>query len=144
MTFKTNIVQTGNNTGIAVSEQVLEALGGGKKPLVVVTLNGYSYRSAVGKMGSTFMIGLSAENRKNAGVAGGDVVEVNLEIDTAPRTVVIPTDLQAAFDESPTAKKNFENLAPSKQKAIVLSIEDAKTAETKIKRIEKAVAQLLS
>lgn len=144
MKFKTKIVQIGNNTGIEVSEQVLEQLGNGKKPLVVVTLNGYSYRSAVGKMGTNFMISLSAENRKNAGVSGGDVVEINLELDTEPRTVEVPTDLQKVFEENNSAKINFEKLSPSKKKAIVISINEAKTKETKMKRIAKILEQLLN
>ena len=144
MKFKTKIVQTGNNTGIEVSEVILEELGGGRKALVVVSLNGYTYRSAVGKMGSRFMISLSAENRKNAGVSGGDLIEVNLELDTEPRTVEIPEGLKKEFNKNKTAKVNFEKLAPSKKKAIVISISDAKTEETKMKRIAKTLEQLLS
>jgi len=143
MKFKTKIVQTGNNTGIEVNEQTLEELGGSKKPLVVVTLNGYSYRSAVGKMGNKFMISLSAENRKNAGVNGGDVVEINLELDTEPRTVEIPSDLQKALEKNNTAMVNFEKLSPSKKKAIVLTVDQAKTEETRIRRIDKAIEQLM-
>jgi len=143
MKFKTKIVQTGNNTGIEVSEKILDELGGGKKPLVVVTLNDYSYRSAVGKMGDKFMISLSAEHRKNANISGGDQVEINIVLDTAPRTVELPVDLQKALDKNKTAKANFEKLAPSKKKAIVVSINEAKTEETKFKRIEKAIEQLL-
>ncbi|HQW11769.1 MAG TPA: YdeI/OmpD-associated family protein [Saprospiraceae bacterium] len=144
MKFKTTIIQTGNNTGIEVSDQILDQLGSGKKPLVVVTLNGYSYRSAVGKMGSRFMISLSAENRKNAGVSGGDLVEINLELDTEPRTVEVPTELQKIFKENKSVKFNFEKLSPSKRKAIVISINEAKTEETKMKRIQKAIEQLMS
>jgi Bacteriocin-protection, YdeI or OmpD-Associated/Domain of unknown function (DUF1905) len=142
MKFKTKIVQTGNNTGIEVSESVLDRLGGGKKPSVVVTINGYSYRSAVGKMGDKFMISLSAENRKKSGVNGGDTAEINLELDTAPRTVEVPPALQTALNKNKTAKQSFEKLSPSKQKAIVLSITEAKTEETKMKRVEKAIAEL--
>lgn len=143
MKFKTNIAQTGNNTGIELSESLLKKLGGGKKPLVVVTLNGYSYRSAVGKMGGKFMISLSAENRKKAGVNGGDAVEIALELDTAPRTAEIPADLQKALNKNKTATVKFDNLSPSKQKAIVISINEAKTEETKSKRIDKALEQLI-
>jgi hypothetical protein len=142
MKINTTIVQTGNNTGIEVTEQQLEILGGGKKPLVTVTLNNYTYRSAVGKMGKKFMISLSAENRKNANVKGGDNLEIDIELDTKPRTVEIPIDLQKEFDKNKTAKANFEKLAPSKKKAIVLSINDAKTEETKLKRIDKVIETL--
>jgi hypothetical protein len=142
MKFKTKIIQVGNNTGIEITGPMLEKLGGGKKPLVIVTLNGYSYRSAVGKMNGKFMISLSAENRKKANVNGGDSVEINIALDTAPRVTEIPADLQRALDSNKTAKLNFEKLAPGKKKAIVISITDAKTEETKIKRIDKAIEAL--
>jgi uncharacterized protein YdeI (YjbR/CyaY-like superfamily) len=112
--------------------------------LVKVTLNGYSYRSAVGKMGDRFMISLSAENRKNAEVKGGDTLEVTVALDTEPRTVELPAELQAAFSKNKTEKAAFEKLAPSKKKAIALSVSDAKTEETKTKRIEKAISSLTS
>ena len=140
--FKTTILTIGNNTGIEVPEKVLTELNGGQRPLVVVTLNKYSYRCAIAKMGGKFLISLSAENRKNANVKGGDKLEIGLELDTAPRTVDIPIELQKAFDRNKVAKENFEKLAPSKKKAIVLSIKDARTEETKLKRIEKAIESL--
>ena len=142
--YKTTIVQTGNNTGIHVPETILNKLNGGKKPLVKVTLNGYSYRSAVGKMGDKFMISLSAENRKNANVKGGDTLEVTIELDTEPRTVELPPDLQSALNKNKTAKAAFDKLAPSKKKAMALSISEAKTEATKIKRIEKVIDSLIN
>lgn len=141
--FKTSILQFGNNTGIEVPATILEQLGGGKKPLVVVTLNNYVYRSAVAKMADKFLISLSAENRKNAGLKGGDEVEVTLILDTAPRTVEVPEELQKALDKNKTAKAAFEKLAPSKKKAMVISISEAKSEETKVRRIEKAIESLL-
>lgn len=142
MKFQTKILQIGNNTGIEVSESHLEEFGHGKRPLVFVTINNYRYRSAVGKMGDKFMISLSSENRKNAGVNGGDEVEIMLEIDTEPRTVELPTELKEALDKDKEAKTNFEKLAPSKKKAMVLSITEAKTEETKLRRIQKALESL--
>jgi len=142
MKYKTTIVQTGNNTGIHVPDNILERLNGGKRPLVKVKLNGYTYRSAVGKMGDKFMISLSSENRKNANVKGGDTLEVTVALDTEPRIVEVPTELQTELNKNKTAKEAFENLAPSKKKAFVLSVTDAKTEETKIRRIEKIIDTL--
>ena len=142
ISFKTTILQFGNNTGIEVPEHVLDRLGGGKKPLVVVTLNKYTYRSAVAKMAGKFLISLSAEHRKNANVKGGDESEINLEVDTEPRRVDVPLDLQKALDKNEAAKANFEKLAPSKKKALVLSIHEAKSDETRMRRIEKALQTL--
>ena len=143
ITFKTTILQIGNNTGIEVPENVVEELAGGKKPLVVVTLNNYTYRSAIAKMGDKFLISLSAENRTNAKVKGGDKVDIQLALDTTPRTVDVPKELQDAFNKNKTAQANFDKLAPSKKKALVLSITEAKTDETRLRRIEKAVQSLL-
>jgi hypothetical protein len=140
--YKTTIVQTGNNTGIHVPENILEKLNGGKKPLVKVTVNGYTYRSAVGKMGDKFMISLSAENRKNANVKGGDTLEVKVALDTEPRIVALPAELQTALNKNKAAKAAFEKLAPSRKKAIALSVAEAKTEETRMKRITKAIQEL--
>jgi hypothetical protein len=142
MKIKTKILQFGNNTGIEIKEDMLEKLGGGKRPLITVTLNNYTYRSAVGKMGDRFMISLSSENRKNANVKGGDTLEVQVELDTAPRTVEVPDELQKALDKNKTAKAAFETLAPSKKKAIVMLVTDAKADETRKKRIGKIISDL--
>lgn len=140
--FKTTVLQSGNNTGLVVPENILEELGGGKRPLVVVSVNDYVYRSAIAKMGDKFLISLSAENRANAKVKGGDEVNLTLELDTAPREVELPSEFAAALNKNKTAKSAFDKLAPSKKKAIVVSINDAKTEETKTRRIEKAIESL--
>lgn len=142
MKFKTKIVQIGNNTGINVPEEIIEKLAAGKKPPVVVTLNKYTYRSTVAVMGGKFMISLSAENRKNANVKGGDELDITIALDTEPRTVELPSDFKIALDNDKQAKIVFDKLSPSRKKAIVVSINDAKTEETKIKRTEKAVKDL--
>lgn len=142
MKFKTKIAQFGNNTGIVVPEKIVESFGVGKKPPVVITLNKYTYRSTVAVMGGQYLVSLSAENRKNSKVEGGDQVEVTIVLDTEPRTVELPVDFERALEKNKIAKSNFEKLSNSKKKAIVLSITDAKTEETKLKRIEKAFLSL--
>lgn len=144
MKFTTKIAQFGNNTGIIVPDQIVESFGTGKKPPVVITLNEYTYRSTVAVMGGQYLVSLSAENRKNAKVAGGDEVEITIELDTEPRTIELPIDFKKALAENHLAEINFEKLSMSKKKAIVLSITDAKTEETKLKRIEKVLASLIS
>lgn len=138
----TTIVQIGNNTGIHVPENILEQLKEGKKPLVKVTLNAYTYRSAVGKMNGKFLISLSAENRKNANVNEGDNLDVIIALDTEPRVVELPIEVLEVLENNKIAKATFETMAPSKKKAIALSISDTKTQETKTKRIEKALIEL--
>ena len=105
MRFHTTILQGGKTaTGIRVPDEVVEALGSGRRPAVTVTINGYTYRSTIAVMGGEYMVGVSAEHRAGAGVAGGDEVDVDLELDTAPREVAVPDDFGAALDAEPAAR----------------------------------------
>ena len=126
-------------TGIIVPPEIVEDLGGGKKPLVVVTVNGYTYRSAIATMGGQFMIALSSEHRAASGLKGGDAIEVSLVLDTGPRTVAPPEDFASALDAA-GLRAAFDKLAPSHQKEHVRAIEEAKSPETRARRIDKAIA----
>jgi hypothetical protein len=141
-TFTTNIKGDGNNTGIEVPPEIIAQLGTSKKPAVVVTVNGFTYRNTVAVMGGLFMISLSKERREAAGVKTGDKVEVTLELDTAPREVVVPPDFQAALDQDAEAKRFFESLSYSNKSRHVLSVEGTKNPETRQRRIEKAIETL--
>lgn len=88
------------------------------------------------------MLPVSAEVRQAAGVAAGDEVEVTLEPDTQPREVTVPSDFQAALNVEPDARQFFEGLSYSNQQRVVLSIEGAKSAETRQRRIAKALSAL--
>ena len=132
---------SGNNTGIEVPPDVIEALDAGKKPPVRVTVNGFEYRSTIAPMGGKFLIPFSSDKRAATGLGGGDAIVVDLELDTAPRTVEPPDDFAAALDAA-GARDAWERLAPSHKKAHVTAIEQAKAAETRQRRIDKAVAQI--
>ena len=143
MRFRTTIVQSGKTaTGIEVPDEVMDALGSGTRPAVTVTVNGYSYRSTVATVGGRSMVGLSAEHRAGAGVAGGDEVEVDLELDTAPRQVAVPDDLAAALDAEPAARATFEALSYSNKSWHVLQVTGAKTEETRQRRIARSIEVL--
>ena len=142
MQYDTTILQIGNNTGIEVPPSVIEALGGGKKPAVIVTIGSFSYRSSVAVMGGKYLISLSAERRAASGLKGGDLIQVELQLDTAPREVTVPDDLAAALAAEPEAKAFFESLSYSNQSKHVLSITDAKTPETRQRRVDKAIEML--
>ena len=131
----------GNNTGIEVPADVIEALGGGKRPAVAVTVNGYEYRSTVGVMGGKSLIPFSSDKRAATGIKGGDAITVDVELDTAPRTVEVPDDLAAALAAA-DLRAAFDKLSPSHQKAHVTSVESAKAAETRARRVEAVVAKL--
>jgi hypothetical protein len=142
MRFETTMHQTGNNTGIEVPPEVVEALGAGKKPPVVVNVNGYEYRSTVAVMGGRYLIPFSSDRRAATGIAGGDAITVDLEVDSTPRTVELPADFAAALDATPGAREAYERLAPSHKKAHVTAIESAKAADTRQRRIDAAVAKI--
>ena len=144
MRFRTTLQLEGKTaTGFRVPAEVVEALGKGKKrPPVRVTIGPHTYRSTVAAYGDLFMLPLSAENRTAAGVKAGDEIEVSLELDTAPREVTVPEDFAAALDAEPAAKRTFEGLSYSQKNGLVTSVEGAKTAETRERRVSKAISTL--
>lgn len=143
MQFTTTVLQARQTaTGLPVPPEVIEALGSGGRPAVVVTLNGgYTYRSTVGVMGGQYLVPLSAAHRAASGVAGGDSVEVTLVVDTAPREVALPEDLVAAMS-SAGVRAAFDALSNSRQRALADPVEQAKSPETRQRRIDKAVETL--
>jgi hypothetical protein len=143
MKFRTTILQGGKTaTGIVVPPEVVEALGAGKRPPVKVTVNGATYRSSVAVMGGKYMVGMSAENRALTGAAGGDEVEVDIELDTEKREVTVPLELAEALGGNVEAKRFFDGLSYSKQLWFVLQVTDAKTAETRQRRVDKVIGML--
>ena len=142
--FSTTVLQAEglNATGLRIPADVIAALGTQKRPKVKVTVNSYTYRSTVAAYGDVFMLPLSQENREAAGVKGGDHVEVTLELDLEPRTVEVPEDLRAALSGRAGAMQAFEALSFTKRKEFVRQVEEAKTQETRSRRISKIAAEL--
>jgi hypothetical protein len=131
-------------TGIAVPDDVLAALGAGRRPKVRVTINDHTYRTSVGTVDGVPMLSVSAAVRAAAGVAAGDELEVDVELDTEPREVSVPGDLAAALADDAAAKAFFDQLSFSHQSAYVLWIEAAKKDETRQRRVGEAVEMLRS
>jgi hypothetical protein len=143
MRFRTTILSAGKTAaGIEVPPEVVEALGSGRKPPVRVTINGYTYRSSVATVSGAFMIGVSNDVRRAAGVAAGEEVDVELELDTEPRVVQVPGDLAEALEADEAARGAFDRLTYSNKRRIVMLVEDAKTPETRQRRIDKSIADL--
>jgi hypothetical protein len=143
MKFRAELQRVGGNaTGFEVPQEIVDGLGGGGHPKVVATMNGYEFRSSIAKMGGSYWLGVSAERRDAAGVAGGDVLDVNVELDTAERTVTVPDDLAAALERNPAAKSFWDGLSYSNKQWHVLQIEGAKTPETRGRRVTRSVEML--
>lgn len=143
-TFTTSVLQEEGMqaTGIRVPAEIIPLFGMGKKPKVKVTLNGYSYRTTVAPYGEVFMLPLSKEHRTAAGVKAGDLVEVTLEPDLEPRTVEVPADLAEAMAGQPGTRASFDAMSYSMRKEFVRQVEDAKTVETRVRRINGIVEKL--
>jgi hypothetical protein len=136
VTFDTIVTAAGNNTGIVVPDEMIGQLGAGRRPAVVVNVNGYEYRSTVGVMGGRHMISISAAVRKDTGLKAGEAIRVVLTLDDRPREVTVPEDLAA----DPAAGAFFASLPGSLQRYHADSINAAKTAETRQRRVDKAVS----
>jgi len=143
MQFRTNLLQVGNNVGIEVPASVIDELGAGKKPPVAITINGtYSLRGTVAVMGGKYLVSFNAAHRAASGFGGGDDVVIDIEHDTAPREVEVPAALAEALAANPAAAAAFAALSNSKKKVHTLSVEGAKTDETRDRRVAKALEEL--
>lgn len=138
--FDTTVATTGNNTGIVVPAEFIERLGAGRRPSVVVEVNGYEYRNTVGIMGGKHMISISAAVRKGTGLKGGDPIHVKMTVAETPREVEIPDDVADALSAEPEVSAFFSELSNSLQRYYVDNINGAKTPETRQRRIDKAIS----
>ena len=138
--FDTTVTANGNNTGIVVPDDVIEQLGAGRRPAVVVNVNGYEYRNTVAVMGGKHLISISAAVRKATGLQGGDPIHVELTVAEGPREVNVPDDLAAALRAHPDAAAFFATLSNSLQRYHVDNVTGAKAAETRQRRIDKAIS----
>lgn len=142
MKFSARVIPSGNATGVALPEEISHALGPQARPPVVITINGHSWRSRVTAMRGMRLIGISAAHRAAAGIAEGDVIEVDIVLDEAPREVAEPADLAEALDRAPGARAAFARLAFGLRQKHVRTIEEAKSADTRQRRIDRLIADL--
>jgi len=144
VSFRTTLSAFGNNTGIEVPKELIEQLGAGAKPPVQVNVNGYEFRTTVGVMGGKHLVPVNAAIRKETGLAGGDAIDVTLTLATAAREVEMPADFAAALAAEPAAKAFFDGLSNSLQRYHTDNVSGAKTADTRQRRIEKAITLFLA
>ena len=143
MKFTAELLSSGKNTaGFEVPESIVESLGGGGRPKVSVTVNGFTFRTSIARMGGRYLLGFSAERRTEAGVVAGEVLEVDVELDTAPRELEVPEPLAAALAADREAQAFWETLSYSNRQWHVLQVTSAKTDATRERRIEKSIGML--
>jgi hypothetical protein len=132
----------GNTAGFELSDEVVEQLGGGRRPKVVVTVGAHTWRSSIANMGGTFMLGVSMANREAAGVSAGQTLQVEIELDTAARTVDVPDDLASELAADSSARAAWESWSFTRRKEAARSLTEAKKPETRARRLEKVLAEL--
>ena len=143
MKFRSTVELGGKTaTGIPVPDEVVAALGSGKRPAVKVTLGGHTYQTTVAPMGGRFFVPLSAEHREAAGVAAGQDVEVEIVPDAGPRELELPADLADALASDDQARAFFEGLSFTHRKEWARWIEDAKKPETRQTRLTRTIELL--
>ena len=133
----------GNTTGFRVPDEFVAELGGGGRPKIVAVVNGYRWRTSIARMGGEYWLGVSAANRTGAGVTAGEMLDVDVTLDTAAREVEVPDDLARALAADPAAKAFWDGLSYSNQRYHVEQIAGAKTDATRERRVAKSI-QLLS
>ena len=143
MRLRLELVSHGGNTaGFEIPDEVVAELGGGRKPKVVVTIGSHTWRSSIVTMGGQFMLGVSMANREAAGVAAGELLDLDVELDRAPRTVDVPDDLAAALAASPAAREAWAAWSFTRQNEAARSLTEAKKPETRARRLAKVLAEL--
>lgn len=143
MRLRAELELTGKtSTGFEVADSAVASLGGGGHPKVVVTVNGYTFRTSIARMGGRHLLGVSSERRQAAGISAGDILEIDVILDTAPREIELPEDLATALASDSLAQTYWDSLSYSKQSWHVMQVTGAKKAETRAARIEKSVAML--
>jgi hypothetical protein len=142
MKFRARVEPSEPMSGLEVPPEVVEALGAGKRPPVLITIDGHSWRSRVAVMRGRYLLGVSNANRQAAGLITGDEVEVEVELDAEPRVVIEPADFARALDAHPGARVAYDRLTQSQKREHVRAVESAKRPETRQRRIEKVIATL--
>ena len=143
MRFRAKVLLAGKTaTGVEVPAKVVDGLGSTKRPLVRVTINRFTYRSAIAPMGGTYMLGINEQVREGARVKAGDTIDVDVELDTDKRDVEVPPELATALANDARAKKYFESLSYSRKYALAAPIANGKTPETRKRNLEKAMVEL--
>lgn len=141
--FRARLQRRGPAAAVVLDEAQVAAVGEGVKRFpVVATVNGYTWRTSVARMGGEFLVGLNREVRDAAGVQAGDEAEVSIELDQAPREVEVPEALAAALAADPQAAASFEQMAFTHRKEYARWIAEAKLPQTRQRRVDQALEMI--
>lgn len=138
ISFDTTLSTFGKNTGIEIPNEIMKQLDAGKRPSLLVKVNGYEYQCTPGIMGGKTLISFNSQHREKSKIQGGDDIHVELTLADTPRKVEMSPDFLKSLENSGT-KSFFESLSNSLQRYHCDLINVAKTEETRKRRIKNAV-----
>jgi hypothetical protein len=137
------LVPRGPAAAVVLDQATVEQVGEGAKRFpVVATVNGHTWRTSITRMRGEFVLGLGRAVRQEAGVEAGDTVQVELELDEAPREVEVPPALSVAFEGDPSARAAFAALAYTHRKEYAVWVQEAKREDTRERRVAQALEML--
>jgi hypothetical protein len=141
--FRAQLQPRGPAAAIVLDDAQVAVVGEGARRFpVVATVNGYTWRTSVARMGGEFVLGLNREVRQGAGVVAGDEVEVTVELDVAPREVEVPEALAAALAADPQVKASFAHMAFTHRKEYARWVAEAKQEKTRQRRVQQALEMI--
>ncbi len=139
--YRTVVLGFGNHAAIEIPDAVLEQLGANKRAPLKVTVNGYTYQSTAAGMNGQCLVVFPQKDRDAAKAKAGDEIQVTLELDSGVREVQMPPELTEALKNAHLLD-TFSALTYSKRKEFARQVSEAKTAETRDRRIEKVLSAL--
>jgi hypothetical protein len=141
--FRTELQARGPAAAVVLDDNQVAVLGEGAKRFpVVVTVNGYTWRTTVARMGGESLVGLNREVRQGAQAEAGDEVDVNIALDVAPRQVEVPEALAKALAGDQQAQTAFDRMSYTHRKEYARWITEAKREETRERRLQQALAMI--
>lgn len=144
--FRAPVKPSGRGGGhlVEVPPKVIEALGGKGRIPVTASFNGVPYRGSIVRMGGDAVLGVQKAIMAEAGVSVGDTLRIEVSNDDVPRVVELPDELAKALRANRTARRVFEGLSYSHRREYARSVAEAKRPETRVRRAERAIEQLLA
>lgn len=140
-TYETVVIGEGNHASLEIPDKNLAEIGGNRRAPLKVTINEHTYQSTATGVGGKCMVVFPTRDREASGATAGDVITVTLELDSGYRQVDVPAELAEALAKSGLSEQ-FQNLTYSKRKEFARLVADAKTDDTKLRRIEKVITAL--
>jgi uncharacterized protein YdeI (YjbR/CyaY-like superfamily) len=134
--------QQGTSAFVDVPAEVLARISDRRRVPVVVTVNDHTFRTTIAPMGGMLCLGFNAANASAAQVTPGAEIDIEMDLDTAPREVDVPAELAAALAADPQAKATFDAMSYSHRREWADHVREAKQPATRVRRAAKAVATL--